>query len=207
MDRMYGQDNSFSGKNLSQGGRKREAEVRENRGKQSGKHIGFSESDSPSKPRDERHETCLWMTIDELMTRDIVTVQENTPVEEIFSLYGKHHFYILPVVDDKNKLVGIIDLDIVLEILLLCLVPREKHTPVTAIRSLGSTAREIMISHPVIISLNATFKDASDLMMKYRLDHICVIADGKLVGILSKRDLVEEICRRRKMEKLREKTG
>lgn len=147
------------------------------------------------------------MTIDELMTREVVTVQENTQVEEVFSLYGKYHFHVLPVVDNKNKLVGIIDLDTILEILLLCLVPREKHTPLTAIRSLGSTAREIMISHPVTISLNATLKDASDLMMKYRLDHICVISDGKLAGIISKRDLVEEICRRRKMEKLREKTN
>ncbi|WP_240664693.1 HPP family protein [Methanosarcina sp. MSH10X1] len=175
-------------------------------GKRSGKYQDSPESGPPSEPGDDRPETCLWMTIDELMTRDVVTVQENTPVEEVFSLYGKYHFYTLPVVDSKNKLVGIIDLDIVLEILLLCLVPREKYTPLTAIRSLGSTAREIMIPHPVTISLNATLKDASDLMMKYRLDHICVIENGKLAGTVSKRDLVEEICRRRKKEKLKEKT-
>lgn len=205
MDRVFDLENSFSGRNFFQGGRKREAEDRGKIGKQSGKQMGSSESGPPSEPGDERPETCLWMTIDELMTRDIVTVQEDTPVEEVFSLYGKYHFYTLPVVDSKNKLVGIIDLDIVLEILLLCLVPREKYTPITAIRSLGSTAREIMIPHPMTISLNATLKDASDLMMKYRLDHICVIADGKPAGIVSKRDLVEEICRRRKMEKLREK--
>lgn len=207
MDRVFDLENSFSGRNLFQGGRKREAEDQEKRGKQSGKQIGSSESGPPSEPKDERPETCLWMTIDELMTRDVLTVQEDTPVEEAFSLYGKYHFYTLPVVDKKNKLVGIIDLDIVLEILLLCLVPREKHTLLTAIRSLGSTAREIMITHPTTISLNATLKDASDLMMKYRLDHICVIEGRKLVGIVSKRDLVEEICRRRKKEKLREKTG
>lgn len=120
------------------------------------------------------------------------------------SLYGKYPYHILPVVNDRNELVGVIDLDIILEILLLCLVPREKHTLVTAIRSLGATAKEIMITHPVTISLNATLKDASDLMMKYRLDRICVIDGGKLAGIVSKRDLVEEICKRRK-EKTKEK--
>lgn len=145
------------------------------------------------------------MTIDELMTRQVVTVQENTPVEEIFSLYGKYPFHTLPVVNSKNELVGIIDLDIILEILLLCLVPREKHTLLTAVRSLGATAKEIMISHPVTISLDATLKDASDLMMKYRLDRICVIKGGRLAGIVSKRDLVEEICRRRKKEKSKER--
>jgi CBS domain-containing protein len=101
--------------------------------------------------------------------------------------------------------VGIIDIDTILEILLLCLMPREKHTLLTAVRSLGATAKEIMTTHPVTISLNATLKDASDLMMKYRLDHICVVEKGKLIGIVSKRGLIEEICKRRKMEKLKEK--
>lgn len=150
-------------------------------------------------------EGCLWMTIEELMTRDLVTVNEDAPVEEVFSLFAKHPYHTLPVVNNKGELTGIIDLDIILEILLLCLMPREKHTPFTARRSLGENAKEIMIKHPVTISLKSTLKDASDLMMKHRFDHMCVNDDGKLVGIISKRDLVKEICRRRKKEDSKEK--
>ena len=102
---------------------------------------------------------------------------------------------------------GIIDLDIVLEILLLCLVPRAKHTPLTAIRSLGGKAGDVMITHPVTISLDATLKDASDLMMKHRFDRVCVSENGKLAGIISKKDLVKEICRRRKKGKNRGEKG
>lgn len=198
VDRTFELENSFSRRNSPRGSRKEEeTEDREKRGKHSGKHRNSPEPSPPPKPVNERFETCLWMTIDELMTREVVKVYENTPVEEILSLYGKYPYYILPVVNDKNELVGIIDLDIVLEILLLCLVPREKHTLITAIRSLGETAKEIMITHPITISLNATLKDAADLMMKYRLDRICIIEGNRLVGIVSKRDLVEEICRRK----------
>ncbi len=51
------------------------------------------------------------------------------------------------------------------------------------------------------ISLNSTLKDVSDLMMKNRFDRVYVSENGKLVGgIISKRDLVKEICRRRKMD-------
>ncbi|AKB77049.1 putative manganese-dependent inorganic pyrophosphatase [Methanosarcina horonobensis HB-1 = JCM 15518] len=152
-------------------------------------------------------EGCLWMTIEELMTRDPVTVNEDTPTEEVFSVFAKNPYHTLPVVNKKGELAGVIDLDIILEVLLLCLMPRERHTPLTARRSLGENAKEIMITHPVTISLKSTLKDASDLMMKHRFDQICVSEAGKLVGILSKRDLVEEICRRRKKEGKKEDAG
>ena len=147
-------------------------------------------------------ESCLWITIRDLMTRDVVTIQEDTPLEEVFSLFGKLPYHTFPVVNKKNELVGIIDIDIILEILLLCLVPRAKHTPLTAIRSLGGKAEDVMITHPVTIPLDATLKDASDLMMKYRFDRVCVSENGKLAGIISKKDLVKEICRRRMKERI-----
>lgn len=145
-------------------------------------------------------EGCLWMTIEELMTRNLVTVNEDTPIEEVFSVFAKNPYHTLPVVNKKGELAGIIDLDIILEILLLCLMPRDRYTPLTARRSLGENAKQVMVTHPVTISLKSTLKDASDLMMKYRYDNICVSEDGKLVGIVSKRDLLKEICRRRKKE-------
>lgn len=58
MDRVFGLKNSFSERNFSQGGRKRESEDREKRGKQSGKHKESSESGLPAEPPDERFETC-----------------------------------------------------------------------------------------------------------------------------------------------------
>jgi hypothetical protein len=76
MDRMLGLENSFSGRNFSQGNRKEGAQDRESKGKQPSKHQGSPESGPPSEPTDERFDTCLWMTIDELMTRQVVTVKE-----------------------------------------------------------------------------------------------------------------------------------
>jgi CBS domain-containing protein len=137
----------------------------------------------------------------------VVTIHEDTPLEEVFSLFGKLPYHTFPVVNNKNELVGIIDIDIILEILLLCMVPRAKHTPLKAIRSLGGKAEDVMITHPVTISLDATLKDASDLMMKYRFDRVCVSENGKLAGIISKKDLVKEICRRRKKERIEETKG
>ena len=164
-------------------------------------HSGSLNPGSQPEKIEERFETCLWITIKDLVTREPVVVYENSSLEEILRVFEKHPYHTFPVIDNKNELVGVIDLDIILEILLLCLIPQEKYTPLTAVRSLGETAKDIMNSHPITISLNSTLKDTLDLMMKHRFDRVCVTQNGKLIGIVSKRDLVEEICRRRKRER------
>ncbi|AKB30280.1 hypothetical protein MSSIT_3561 [Methanosarcina siciliae T4/M] len=219
MGKIFSLTNNLAGRAFSQGSSDKEGEEKGNinegqSGKVPEKEEGLSdtleeflEDFMPSEQEGEKFESCLWMTIEDIMTRDVVTIKEDAPLEEVFSLFGKFPYHTFPVVNENNELVGIIDLDIVLEILLLCLVPRSKHTPLTAIRSLGGKARDIMITHPVTISLDATLKDASDLMMKHRFDRVCVSNNGKLVGIISKKDLVKEICRRRKKVKIGEKEG
>jgi CBS domain-containing protein len=158
---------------------------------------GSSDSGFPSDQAEDRFDSCLWMTVKELYSTELVTVQENTSLEEILSLFGKHAYHVFPVVNKKNELVGIIDLDIILETLLLCFMPREKYTYLTAVRSFATKAKEVMVTHPVTISLNTTLKDASNLMMKYKLDNVCVIDKGNLVGVLSKIDIIKEISKRR----------
>lgn len=219
MGKIFSLTNNLAGKDFSQGNSNKEGEEEE-KGKERQlekvpeKEEGFSdtleeflEDFMPSEQEGERFDSCLWMTIKDLMTRDVVTIKEDAPLEEVFSLFGKFPYHTFPVVNENNELVGIIDLDVVLDILLLCLVPRSKHTPLTAIRSLGGKARDIMITHPVTIPLDATLKDTSDLMMKHRFDRVCVSDNGKLAGIISKKDLVKEICRRRKKARMGEERG
>jgi len=219
MGKIFSLTNNLSGKDFSQGSSYEGEEEKENESaghpekipeKEEGLSDTFEEfleDFMPPEQEGERFESCLWMTIEDVMTRDVVTIKEETPLEEVFSLFGKFPYHTFPVVNESNELVGIIDLDVVLDILLLCMVPRSKHTPITAIRSLGGKARDIMITHPVTISLGATLKDASDLMMKHRFDRVCVSDNGKLAGIISKKDLVKEICRRRKKAKIGEEKG
>lgn len=78
MDRIFGLENNFSGRNLSREGRKEEIEDKKKREKKHDNLQGSSESGPPSEQINEMFETCLWMTIDELMTREIVKIYENT---------------------------------------------------------------------------------------------------------------------------------
>ena len=138
--------------------------------------------------------------IRDIMTWDVVVVKEDDSVEDIFKLFGKYHFNTFPVVNNADELVGIIDQDIMLEIMMFHRIPPTKHTHIAALRSLGESAGGIMIPHPVTISLDANLHDAADMMLKHHINRVCVVDDNKLVGIISKNDIINEICHRKEVE-------
>ena len=138
--------------------------------------------------------------IRDIMTRDAVVVKEHDPVEEIFKLFDKYHFNTYPVVNNDGELVGIIDQDIMLEIMMFHRIPRTKHTHIAAVRSLGESAEGIMIPHPVTISPDANLHDAADMMLKHHINRVCVVDDNKLVGIISKKDIINEVYQRKEVD-------
>jgi CBS-domain-containing membrane protein len=52
------------------------------------------------------------------------------------------------------------------------------------------TVREIMMGSPVTLSPTATLDLANDVISLGRIRHIPVLDDGKLVGLLTERDLI-----------------
>jgi CBS domain-containing protein len=54
-----------------------------------------------------------------------------------------------------------------------------------------------MMPYPVTVSPDTSLSETADLMLRHRVDRVCVVDSGKLIGILSKRDIVNEICKRR----------
>ncbi len=138
--------------------------------------------------------------IRDIMTQDVIAVHEDDPVEHIFELFDKYHFNTYPVVNKEGKFTGIIDQDIMLEIIMFHRIPRTKHTHMAAVRSQGESAREIMIPHPVTISPDENLHDAADMMLKHHINRVCVVENDKLVGIISKKNIISEVYKRKEVE-------
>jgi len=134
------------------------------------------------------------------MTLDVIVVKEDDPVEHIFELFDKYHFNTYPVVNNEGKLTGIIDQDIMLEIIMFHRIPRTKHTHLAAVRSQGENAKEIMIPHPVTISPDENLHDAADMMLKHHINRVCVVENDKLAGIISKKNIISEVYKRKEVE-------
>ena len=148
---------------------------------------------------DSAENKCLGVSIADIMSKDIITVSEYDPVEYVIELFEKHHFHTYPVLSADGELAGVIDQNIILEVLLFERIPRTKHTHMDAVRSLGEDAKSIMTSHPVTITSDIDLCDAADMMLKHHINRTCVVDDGKLVGIVSKRDVINEVYRTRGM--------
>ncbi len=144
---------------------------------------------------DSAENKCLDVSIADIMSKDVITVAEDDPVEYVIELFEKHHFHTYPVLSVDGELVGVIDQNIVLEVLMFERISRTHHTHMAAVRSLGEDAKSIMISHPVTITSDIDLCDAADLMLKHHINRACVVDDGKLVGIVSKRDVINAVYR------------
>ena len=136
--------------------------------------------------------------INKLMEKNVVSVKEDASIEDVLDLFEKHHFHLFPVVNDEGNLVGIVDRDIILEILLFHRIPRVKHTHLAAVRSLGGDVKGIMITHPVTIPPDTGLNEVADLMLKHHVNNVCVVENGKLVGILTKHDIINEVIKRKR---------
>ena len=120
-----------------------------------------------------------------IMTTDVITTTSDTDVIYAFEKLMKHKISSLPVVDDDN-LIGIITATDVGHNLIL-----DKY-------ELGTSVDEIMIKPVVTVSPEDSLEDAIKIMKEGVsssgiLNQLPVVEEGKLVGIISDGDIIQEI--------------
>ena len=146
------------------------------------------------------------MKVSDIMTKDVMTVKQETSVNEVAKLMGARDISGVPVVDDENHVVGIItELDLIvrntrlemprfIEVLDWGRIPleRPKHARERLQHMLGTQAADIMTEKVETIGPDAAAEELAELMVKRRVNPVPVVdADGKLIGIVSRADLVD----------------
>ena len=121
----------------------------------------------------------------EIMTTDVITTTSDIDVVYAFEKLMKYKISALPVVED-DKLIGIITATDVGHNLIL-----DKY-------ELGTSVEEIMITSVVTISPDDTIEKAIEVMKEGVsssgiLNQLPVVEEGKLVGIISDGDIIQEI--------------
>jgi CBS domain-containing protein len=133
--------------------------------------------------------------VGDVMTRDVVTVGPRTVYKEIADLMVRHSVSAVPVVDAENHVLGVVsEADLLAKLEYADRVPRH---PLTVRRmragqrkAAGDTAADLMTSPAVTIAPTETVTRAARLMDAARVKRIPVVDAGRLVGIVSRRDLV-----------------
>lgn len=135
------------------------------------------------------------MQVQEVMTREVVTLGPATPAAYAAELMVEHGFAALPVVDDDDTLVGIVaEADVLRD--RLPLDPRlhaRRDEPHSAAPS--SLVRGVMSPRVRTVDVRADVADVARLFVDDRLRSVPVIEGGRLAGIVSRRDLLRTLVR------------
>ena len=118
----------------------------------------------------------------DLMLKDIVTTNGNTSVKETIELLFKRHIGCIVVVNDTQKCVGIF-------------TERDAIRVVAQNLPLDTTLEKVMTKDPFTVNEDSTFEEAKSIIKTHQIRHLPVIdKDGKLVGLISVRHILNELC-------------
>jgi CBS domain-containing protein len=156
---------------------------------------------APSQRADIVEDTMKAMDV---MVRDVVTVKPETDVATAIKLLVEHDISALPVVDRTGTVIGVIsEADLVrraengtekqrpwwLEALTPGSILAEEFS-----KSHGRAVGEIMSPHVVSASEDTSLGEIAALLERHRIKRVPIIKDGKLVGIVSRSNLIQALA-------------
>src|SRR5262245_45113261 len=116
-------------------------------------------------------------TVGNVMTRCPISVRGGTSFATVAGVLARNGIGALPVVDGHGRLVGVVG---------------EEH--LLGDRR-GGTARELMDPHPHTVNADAPVPAAARLLAETGVRRLYVTEHGRLVGVVSRRDLLSGYLR------------
>lgn len=147
------------------------------------------------------------MTAGELMNRDVRYIKADGRVRDVVAALDTWGHAAYPVVDDQMRLLGMVSQEDLMHLALpqfvegldLSFLPASATFIASA--RYGSDLNEVPVRdimrtrHVVSVAEDEPVVEVARLMLHHRVSRIPVVRDGKLVGIISRSDIVHEIVR------------
>ncbi|MEU5337501.1 CBS domain-containing protein [Streptomyces asoensis] len=126
-------------------------------------------------------------TVGQVMTSDVVQARRTTSFKDLVRLLDRHHISGLPVVDDDDKVIGVLSgTDLV-----RAQAHRTRTDPEGAV-----TANDLMTTPAITVHPEQTVPEAARLMERRGVERLPVIdEEDRLVGIATRRDLLRVFLR------------
>lgn len=148
------------------------------------------------------------LRVRDIMTAEVISVRPDTSVGRIAQLMDGKAISGMPVVDDDGHVVGIVtDFDLVVRNtpidpppflpLLEGRIPLETegHFRKRIRHMVGTEARDVMTEDVITIGPDEGVEALAQIMVKRRLNLVPVIEGGRLVGVVSRADVIRWMTR------------
>jgi CBS-domain-containing membrane protein len=140
------------------------------------------------------------MKAKDIMTRDVVTVRPNASVHEVAALMARHRISGIPVTAAGNRLLGIVSEGDLVERAEVGAEPRGKwwlegftsaqDMADRYVKAHGSTVADVMSRQVATVPPDADLGEVANVLRVLRIKRVPVVQDGKLVGIVTRSDIV-----------------
>jgi CBS domain-containing protein len=147
----------------------------------------------------------------DIMERDIVSVRPDADVESLLRLMRQHELPGIPVTDEAGRLKGIVtDADLILrdedaDLHLphhidlwggVIFLEPIKHYEERLRRAFAATVSDMMTPDPVTVAPDDSIEHAARLIAERKHNRLPVVdGDGKLVGVVTRVDVLEALTR------------
>lgn len=122
-----------------------------------------------------------YLQVGQFMTTDLFTVHPEDVVDLAASLMDWRHIRHVPVEDNDGRLVGLVSHRSLLRLVGQGMKGAER-TPVAV--------KDIMKRDPVTVTPGTATLDAIEIMRRHKVGSLPVVEEGRLVGIITERDLI-----------------
>jgi CBS domain-containing protein len=130
----------------------------------------------------------------DVMTRDVVIVSAETPMADVAELLIRRRLRAIPVVGEDRVVLGIVTDADVMEMFL----PRIRGDEATGNEGTDPAklaVREVMQRSVFTARADETIESVADRMIRKGIERLPVVTEGRLVGFLSKGDIIRRLLR------------
>lgn len=145
------------------------------------------------------------MTVRDVMTRPVVSVERGTPLRDVAQVLVDHSISGVPVVDADGAVLGVVSegdflikaqgRDAVRHRRLARILGESGESRAQLAKLAAVNAAEAMSAPPVTIESGRPITEAAAVMTARGVNRLPVVDDGRLVGIVSRADLVRAYVR------------
>jgi len=150
------------------------------------------------------------MKIKDVMSKNVLSITPNIGIRRIYKIFCEKGFGGLPVVNKENKIVGMVTKNELLAVILPDYFGMIENflfiddfgaldEELEDLPELGLfLAEDLMIRDVATIDADASLLKAPVLMHKHNIRHIPVVKEGKLVGIITRSDILKALMKEKR---------
>lgn len=144
----------------------------------------------------------------DIMTTDVLTVSKDARVKDIAKLFSDKRIGGAPVVDENGKVIGIVtDGDLIMQDVKIhfphylslldgfIILGSTKRFEEQLRKAVGAEIKDVMTEDVITVEEDALIEDIATLMMEKNVSRLPVVKEEKLVGLITRGDIVRAISR------------